>query len=172
MRCTFFGKGKTHVAQNLCNLSYLICQRQDHKKPCNLRFLLHKSVYLKLFWTQLESVHLQGPSILKPCSLRPYVIRIEMLFQKGLQPLVYSKCTTVICFHLKIFQGADQVNYCHSQDYLGLQNVIKWLFFYCTNHNIFSGDFLVWWLIWLKMLGVEYRISIKSASINYNWYLS
>ena len=67
-----------------------------------------------------------------------------ILFQNELQPIVYSKCTTVICFHLKMFQGVDQVNYCHSQDYLGLQNVIKWLFFYCTNHNIFSGDFLVW----------------------------
>ena len=29
-------------------------------------------MYLKLFWTQLEIVHLQGPCCLKPCSSRPY----------------------------------------------------------------------------------------------------
>ena len=103
------------------------------------------------------------------------VIWIEMIFQNWDQPLVYSKCTTVICFHLKIFQGADQVNYCHSQDYLGLQNVIKWLFFYCTNHNIFSGDFLVWWLIWLKMLSKEFLSEVTPSIIIIiliiNWHL-
>ena len=36
------------------------------KKPCSLRFSLHKFVYLKLFWTQLEIVHMQGL-----CSIRP-----------------------------------------------------------------------------------------------------
>ena len=49
MRCTFWGNGKTHVAQNSCNLSYLIRQRQEHKKLCSLRFSLHEFVHLKFF---------------------------------------------------------------------------------------------------------------------------
>ena len=54
--------------QNACNLSYLIGWWQDHqKKTCSLRFEVHKFVYLKSFWTRLETVHLQGP-----CSLRQY----------------------------------------------------------------------------------------------------
>ena len=68
----FLGNGKTRVAQNSCNMSYLIRQMQDHQKTCILRFSLHKSVYLKLFWTQLEKVHLQGPCCLRPYSSRPY----------------------------------------------------------------------------------------------------
>ena len=38
------------------------------------RFSLHEFVYLKYFWTQLETVHLHGPCSLRPCSSRPYFI--------------------------------------------------------------------------------------------------
>ena len=37
LRCTFLGNGKTRVAQNSCNLSYLIRQRQDHQKTVLLK---------------------------------------------------------------------------------------------------------------------------------------
>ena len=42
------------------------------KKPCCSRFLLHKFVQLKYFWTQFKNVHLQGPCSLRPCISRPY----------------------------------------------------------------------------------------------------
>ena len=65
----FLGPRKIRVAQNLCNICYLIRSGQDHQnKTCSSRFSLHKSVYLKMFWTQLETVHLQGPCCLMPCS--------------------------------------------------------------------------------------------------------
>ena len=42
------------------------------KKPCCSRFLLHKFVQLKYFWTLFKNVHLQGPCSLRPCISRPY----------------------------------------------------------------------------------------------------
>ena len=42
------------------------------KKPCSSRFLLHKFVQLKYFWTLFKNVHLQGPCSLRPCISRPY----------------------------------------------------------------------------------------------------
>ena len=42
------------------------------KKPCCSRFLLHKFVQLKHFWTQFKNMHLQGPCSLSPCISRPY----------------------------------------------------------------------------------------------------
>ena len=44
------------------------------KKPCCSRFLLHKFIQLKYFWTLFKNVHLQGPCSLKPCISRPYCI--------------------------------------------------------------------------------------------------
>ena len=46
------------------------------KKPCCSRFLLHKFVQLKYFWTQFKNVHLQGPCSLRPCISRPYCIHL------------------------------------------------------------------------------------------------
>ena len=46
------------------------------KKPCCSRFLLHKFVQLKHFWTQFKNVHMQGPCSLRPCISRPYCIFI------------------------------------------------------------------------------------------------
>ena len=68
MRCAFLGEWK-----NFCyNLSYLIRQRQEHQKPCSLRFSLHKFVHLKIFWTLFKNVHCQGPCSLRPRISRPY----------------------------------------------------------------------------------------------------
>jgi hypothetical protein len=61
----FLVNGKTRGAQNLCNLSYLIRQRQDIKQPCCLKFSLYKFVHLKSFLTLFKNEHCQGP-----CSLR------------------------------------------------------------------------------------------------------
>ena len=72
LRCTILGNGKTPVAQNSCNLSSLIKQRQEHKKPCSLRFSLHKFVHLKNFWTLFKNVHCQGPCSLRRSISRPY----------------------------------------------------------------------------------------------------
>ena len=45
---------------------------QDHKKSCSFRFSLDKTVYLKLFWTQLKTVLLQGLCCLRPCCQNIY----------------------------------------------------------------------------------------------------
>ena len=37
LRCTFLGNRKTCLAQNLCNLSYLISQRQEHQRTMQLK---------------------------------------------------------------------------------------------------------------------------------------
>ena len=44
------------------------------KKPCSLRFSLHKFVHLKSFWTLFKNVHCQGLCSLRPCISRPYCI--------------------------------------------------------------------------------------------------
>ena len=56
----FLRPWKIRVAQNSCNLCYLITWGKDHQKICGSRFSIHKSVHLKMFWTHLETVHLQG----------------------------------------------------------------------------------------------------------------
>ena len=61
-----------YVAQNSCNLSYLIRQRQEHQKMCSLRFSLHKFVHIKFFWTLFKNVHCQGSCSLRWCISRPY----------------------------------------------------------------------------------------------------
>ena len=45
------------------------------KKRCCSRFLLHKFVQLKYFWTQFKNVNLQGP-----CSLMPCICHLIYLF--------------------------------------------------------------------------------------------
>ena len=72
----FGGYGKTRVAQNSCNLSYLnkAKARLNIKKLCSLRLALHKFVHLKFFWTLFKNVHCQGPCSLRPCISRPYCI--------------------------------------------------------------------------------------------------
>ena len=42
------------------------------KKPCCSRFLLHKFVHLKFFWTPFKNVHLRGPCSSRLCISRPY----------------------------------------------------------------------------------------------------
>ena len=54
---------------NFCPNRILIGWGQSQQKMCILWFPLHTSVYLKLFWTQLENMHLQGPCCLRPCAL-------------------------------------------------------------------------------------------------------
>ena len=63
------------------------------------RFSPDKTVYLKSFWSQLETVHLQGPCCLRPCSLRPYCnvkIWMKLLFlfvrdaSKPINQYIYS----------------------------------------------------------------------------------
>ena len=69
------GNGKTCVAQNVCNLSYLIRQRQDHQKNVQLfifYFSLHKYMHLRFFWILFKNIHCQGPCWLRLCILRPY----------------------------------------------------------------------------------------------------
>ena len=71
-RCMFLGEWNNSCSSNSCNLSYLIRQRQQHKKPRSLRFSLHKFVHLNFFWTLFKNVHCQGPCSLRPCISRPY----------------------------------------------------------------------------------------------------
>ena len=82
LRCTFLGNRKTCLAQNLCNLSYLISQRQEHqKKMCSLMFSLHRFVHHKCFWTLFKNVHCQGRCSLRPCILRPYCIFNSLIIE-------------------------------------------------------------------------------------------
>ena len=69
-RCTFFRTRKNPCSSKFVQLLLLNKVRARSSKKCRSRFSLHKSVYLKLFWTQLETVHLQGPCCLRPCSSR------------------------------------------------------------------------------------------------------
>ena len=39
-------------------------------------------MYFKVFWTQLVTVHLQGPCSLRPCSLRPYCTYFILLIHE------------------------------------------------------------------------------------------
>ena len=88
LRWTFMGNEKNLYSSNSCNFSYLIRLGQDHQKKCSSRFLLHKSVYyLKLFWTHLENVHLQGPCNLRPCTSRPYCILSILILIAIFKPL-------------------------------------------------------------------------------------
>ena len=59
LRCTFLGPEKIHVAQILCNLSYVIVGEQDHQKI----------VQLKVYPTQIcvPQVSLDPISICKAC---------------------------------------------------------------------------------------------------------
>ena len=81
----FLGNGKTCVARNSCNLSYLIRQRQDHQK----------------------TVQLQGPCCLRPCSLMPYCTAFHL--QNGKSDSWYCSTKTwtglyiipiVVVYHL------------------------------------------------------------------------
>ena len=79
LRCTFFW-------ENLCSSKFVQLEllnkakARSWKKPCSIRFSLHKSMYFKVFWTQLETVHLQGPCSLRPCSSRPYCTCFILFF--------------------------------------------------------------------------------------------
>ena len=55
------------------------------KKTCCSRFLLHKFVQLKCFWTQFKNVQLQGPCSLRPCISRPYCMRKIWYYQIWIQ---------------------------------------------------------------------------------------
>ena len=89
---------------------------------CSSRFSLHKSVYLKSFWTRLENVHLQGPCRLRPCSSRPYCTNIM---------------TSVLQQPLKIFSpGNILFNAATCPDRKNLR------LFYCCDSLIYSIVFL------------------------------
>ena len=107
LRCTFWGKEKTHAAQSSRNFCYLIGWKQDDQKIVLLKVLLHKFVQLKYFWTQFKNVHLQGPCSLRPCISRPYCIRFwgkyfikkwvtDCSWMKNLIPLLLKIMTSEI----------------------------------------------------------------------------
>ena len=65
------------------------------KKPCCSRFSLRKFIHVKLFWTQFQNVHLQGPCSLWPCTIsRPYCIVRILWQQKILQEFRLEKQMT------------------------------------------------------------------------------
>ena len=48
------------------------------RKSCCSRFLLHKFIHLKYFWTQLKNVHLRGPCGLRPCiSITEHLMKLN-----------------------------------------------------------------------------------------------
>ena len=79
LRCTFFGDRKNSCSSKFVQL-LLLNRVKDKmiKKSCCSRFLLHKFVQLKYFWTQFKNVHLQGPCSLRSCISRPYCIWLHL----------------------------------------------------------------------------------------------
>ena len=77
----FLENGKTRVAQNLCNLTYLIRQRQKQKKTCSWRFSRNRFVYLNFFRTLFKNVHCQGSSSVRLCISRPLYFEFYSVFQ-------------------------------------------------------------------------------------------
>ena len=73
LRCTFLGNRKTCLAQNLCNLSYLISQRQEHQRTMQLKVFTCISNF---FGPYSKIVLCQSPCSLRPCISRPYCIRL------------------------------------------------------------------------------------------------
>ena len=71
---------KIRAAQNLCNFLLLnrVRAKSSTKRFAQCFHYINVCMYLKDFWTQLETVHLQGPCGLKPCTSRPYYIDLEI----------------------------------------------------------------------------------------------
>ena len=64
------------------------------RKPCCSRFLLHKFVHLKIFWTQFKNVHLRGPCSSRPCISRPYCnIKSKIYNSKAWNIHIYHRTT-------------------------------------------------------------------------------
>ena len=63
-------------------------------------------MYLKLFWTQLETVKLQGLCCLRPCSSRPYCTNNTYLTMRIFNKAVLSMTKIcVICLFKKNFKA-------------------------------------------------------------------
>ena len=76
LRCTFLGNGKTRVAQNSCNLSYLIRQSQEHQK----------NVQLKVFTTYIHASQI-FLGLIQKCAL-PRSVQLEAVY---LEALLYKE---------------------------------------------------------------------------------
>ena len=78
LRYTIFETTK-NICSKFVKLELLNWDRAKSSKNHHaaLGFSLHKSVYLKLFWTQLEKVPLQGWCCLRLCSSRLYCTHVR-----------------------------------------------------------------------------------------------
>ena len=95
-------------------LLYRVKGKMMKKLRCS-RFLLHKLVQLKYFWTQFKNVHLQGPCSLRPCILRPYcnwqhsrnLFSVIILIIKGSTLLIFIRVIKIPYFfsNLSIWQN-------------------------------------------------------------------
>ena len=89
------------------------------KKTCCSRFLLHKFVQLKYFWTLFKNVHLQGPCSLRPCFLRPYFIDFQVrLYFNSKIVSVFGTWDIKLCSLLSLSPFLPRVEY-----YFSLQSL-------------------------------------------------
>ena len=100
LRCRFFGPEKIGAAQKV-ELKLLNRVRTRSSKNVLLRFSIDKYVYLKCFWTQLESVHQQGPCSLRSCSLRSYCITFWFCLWNSALISLWITCKIHFLFSLK-----------------------------------------------------------------------
>ena len=74
-----------NIAQNLCNLSYLNNWVKGESKiiktTCISRFSLQKYMCHKIFWTQIKTIHLKCPFILRPyCTFNLHAPSVSLSF--------------------------------------------------------------------------------------------
>ena len=61
------------------------------KKPCSLRFSLHKFVHLYSFLTRFKNVHCQGPCSFRLCILKPITVLISNSTKRQVETLLIKK---------------------------------------------------------------------------------
>ena len=113
------------------------------EKSCCSRFLLHKFVQLKYFWTQLKyfwtqfkNVHLQGPCSLRPCISRPYCslsTRVRKLFKGG----NYSREETIPGNMVTIKIGHKNHNHHNDNTYRNVNKTLQKLAYLKDRNTLF-----------------------------------
>ena len=86
-----FGEWKNSCSSKFVQLELVNkAEAKTSKKPCSLRFSLHKFVHLKLFGNLLKNVHCQGPCSLRPCISRPYCnFKKSIIYETNLDYLMF-----------------------------------------------------------------------------------
>ena len=90
------------------------------KKPCCSRFLLHKFIQLKYFWTQFKNVHLQGPCSLRLCISKPYCMpKLDKVGKIGQLKNLYA--------YISAIQSIRVTYFCHHTSPKRTTTYLNWM---------------------------------------------